>query len=257
MHLVFDIETVPDVAALARWLHLADDTDPALVMQAWQGARPEAVMPKPPFQQVVAIAGAVIDDDGRLDTLKAMGEPGDDEGELLRRFFSFVERAHPRLVGWNSSGFDLPLLLYRAMAHDMTLEMFYRQRNYRYRYNEDQHLDLMDLLSGYGASTRVGLDEMAAVLKLPGKLNVAGQDVWPLYQAGRLDVIRAYCETDVLTTTLVFQRYALHRGILSPPRSALLLESIDEFVARQGASHWVEFREVWEARDASRRPPGS
>ncbi|MGC8486981.1 MAG: 3'-5' exonuclease, partial [Clostridia bacterium] len=71
MFLVFDIETVPDVGALARWLHLPPRSDPDAVMAAWREARPEAVMPKPPFQQVVAIAGAVIGEDGRLETLKA------------------------------------------------------------------------------------------------------------------------------------------------------------------------------------------
>lgn len=257
MFLVFDIETVPDVEALARWLHLPPRSDPDAVMAAWREARPEAVMPKPPFQQVVAIAGAVIGEDGRLETLKAMGEADEGEEQLLRRFFAYVERARPRLVGWNSSGFDLPCLLYRAMAHQLSLEAFYRQRNYRYRYNEDIHLDLMDLLAGYGATVRVALDEMAAVLRLPGKLGVDGQDVWPLYRQGRIDVIRAYCETDVLTTTLIFARYAAHRRLLDQARSAALTESIEQFLAQAGGPHFREFREAWEALDPDRGLPPS
>lgn len=253
MFLVFDIETVPDIEALARWRHLPPETDPDTVMDAWREARPDAVMPKPPFQRVVAIAGALIGEDGQLETLKAMGEADDDEPALIRRFFSYVERAHPRLVGWNSSGFDMPCLLYRALRHGLDLGPFYRQRNYRYRYNEDLHLDLMDLLSGYGATTRVALDEMAAVLSVPGKLGVDGQDVWPLFRDGRTDVIRAYCETDVLTTTLIFARYAAHRGILDPARHAALLASIDDFLGRATALHFVEFREVWEALSPERR----
>lgn len=251
MFLVFDIETVPDVDSLGRWLGEPPDAPPDHILARWQAASPTAVMPKLPFHQVVAIAGAVIDDDGQLETLKAMGDPGDGEGQLLERFFGYVERARPRLVGWNSSGFDLPCLLYRALKHGTVLPQFYRQRNYRYRYNEDWHLDLMDLLSGYGASTRVSLDEMAAVLGVPGKLDVAGADVWPLYRAGAIDTIRAYCETDVLTTTLIFARYAHHRGWLDADRAAALDASVQRFLAARGEGHWQRFRAAWDGLGAS------
>lgn len=247
MYLVFDIETVPDVAALGRWLRLPAETDADTVLAAFSEARPDVLMPKPLFHQVVAIAGAVIGEDGRLQTLKAMGEPEDGEAALIDRFFSYVERARPRLVGWNSSGFDLPCLQYRALRNHLALASFYRQRSYRYRYNEDLHWDLMDLLSGYGASTRVALDEMAALCGIPGKLDVDGRDVWPLYCAGRLDRIRNYCETDVLSTSVIFARYALMRGLFEPRQAEAFEESVETLLARTEEDHLRAYREAWSA----------
>jgi hypothetical protein len=249
MYLVFDIETVPDVAALGRWLRLPAEADADTVMAAFSEARPDAVMPKPLFHQIVAIAGAVIGDDGRLQTLRAMGDPDDSEAALIERFFAYLERAHPRLVGWNSSGFDLPCLQYRALRHRLAIGAFYRQRGYRYRYNEEFHWDLMDLLSAYGASTRVALDEMAALCGIPGKLEVDGRDVWPLYRAGQLDRIRRYCETDVLSTSIIFVRYALLRGLFDTGRAAAFDDSVTTLLRETEEEHLKAYREAWSALD--------
>jgi hypothetical protein len=58
----------------------------------------------------------------------------------------------------------------------------------------------MDVLSFYGASPRIKLDEMAMVLGIPGKMGVDGSHVGPLYEHGNMDAIRTYCTSDVLTT---------------------------------------------------------
>ncbi len=245
---MFDIETVPDIASLAAWLSPAADLDADAVLELWRQREPTLTMPKLPFHQVVAVAAAVIADDGRLEACRSFGDGEEPEAELLRRFFSFVESRQPRLVGWNSSGFDLPCLTYRALKHGLVLRSFYRQRGYRYRYNEETHLDLMDLLSGYGASTKVSLDQIAAVLGVPGKMGLDGTDVWPLYRQGRLDLIRAYCETDVLTTALIFARYAHHRGWFGDGERQNFDQSVEAFLQARQEPHWRQFGAVWAAR---------
>ncbi len=104
----------------------------------------------------------------------------------------------PQLAGWNSGGFGLPVLIYRAMVHHITALGFYwaganPYQGYRKRFDEDWHIDLMDILNSYGASARLKLDEMAAVIGVPGKIGVDGSQVLPLYQAGQLEPIRTYC----------------------------------------------------------------
>jgi hypothetical protein len=51
---------------------------------------------------------------------------------------------------------------------------------------------------------------------LPGKVDVAGEDVGALYAAGAHDRIAAYCMTDVIQTWLLWLRHRLVEGSLTP-----------------------------------------
>lgn len=236
---VFDIETIPDLAAMRRVLG-----DLAAEDEAVLAAYDDKV--KPALQQVVAIAGAWISPVGELVRLRALGTPTASERELVEEFFTVVTRHQPRLAGWNTRGFDLPVLIYRAMVHHIATPRFYAVgepwRGYRYRYDEEGHIDLMDLLANYGASTWLRLHEMAAVLGIPGKSGVDGSQVWDLYRAGRLDVIRSYCEADVLTTALIYGRYAEHRGWFSEAQAASFAASVRRFLDGVSGEQWDAFR---------------
>jgi predicted PolB exonuclease-like 3'-5' exonuclease len=84
-------------------------------------------------------------------------EPADPEPELVRRFFDGIDRFIPQIVSWNGSGFDLPVLHYRALMHGISAARYwdlgdderdFRYNNYLNRYHT-RHLDLMDVLSAY------------------------------------------------------------------------------------------------------------
>src|SRR5206468_2906049 len=116
--LVFDIETVPDVAGLRR---LDDGTagldDAAVAARATadrEAATGRAFLPHY-LQRIVAISCVFRDDDGLR--VRSLGEPGDGEAKLIGDFFRTVERYTPQLVSWNGGGFDLPVLHYRGMVH--------------------------------------------------------------------------------------------------------------------------------------------
>lgn len=254
--MVFDIETVPDADMGRRWLDIdatVPDADVRRQMlekrQEQTGGQSEFL--KPPFHQVVAISAALIDDTGVIRRLGPLGAPHDDEEALLRDFFHVIEDVTPRLVGWNTSGFDIPTLLYRAMARHIPAPAFYRfgepYHGYRKRFDEESHLDLMDVLSGYGASARASLDEIAAMVGVPGKLDVDGQDVAKLFETGEIERIRQYCSHDVLTTTLVFMHYAHHRGWLDDGGRQTLGDSAWRWVVDDESNMWAPFRTVWQA----------
>jgi hypothetical protein len=76
------------------------------------------------------------------------------------------------------------------------------------------HFDLKELLSAPGGAAP--LDLYAKLVGLPGKEDVAGEDVQSLYSADALDRIAAYCMTDVLQTWLLFLRWRLVEGSLTP-----------------------------------------
>ena len=124
--LVFDIETVPDVAGIRRINDIDAGVDDAAVL-AWfmQKRRAATGSDFAPLylQRVVAIACALRDAAGIR--VWSIGDPADPEPELIRRFFDGIERYSPQLVSWNGSGSDLPVLNYRALIHGVRAARFW------------------------------------------------------------------------------------------------------------------------------------
>ncbi|MGY8993068.1 MAG: 3'-5' exonuclease, partial [Rhodospirillales bacterium] len=143
------------------------------------------------------------------------------------------------------------VLRYRAMVHGISTPHLYgagdKWNSYTSRYSPDWHCDLLEVLSDYGASSRVRLNEVCAVLGLPGKFGPSGADVAGMYYDGRLSSIRDYCETDVLNTYLVYLRHQLHTGGMerdSHNRAVADLVSMLES-ERGERSHLGDFLAAW------------
>ncbi|MDP1705025.1 MAG: 3'-5' exonuclease, partial [Sulfurimicrobium sp.] len=116
--LVFDIETVPDVAGLRTLNGLGADTPDAQVAEIAFQQRRQATggdFLQHHLHRVVAISCTLRERDSfRVWTL---GSTEDSEAEIIRRFFEGIEKYTPQLVSWNGGGFDLPVLHYRALMH--------------------------------------------------------------------------------------------------------------------------------------------
>ncbi|MGE0858992.1 MAG: 3'-5' exonuclease [Gammaproteobacteria bacterium] len=257
---VFDIETVPDVATARRLWNLdeLDDDGVAAVMyskrQQETGGQSEFL--RHHLHRVVAIS-AVFREQDRFNVW-SLGSEDASEAELVRRFFEGVERYTPTLVSWNGGGFDLPVLHYRAMLHDVPAPRYWDtgddDRNFRYnnylgRFHW-RHIDLMDVLAGYQGRATVPLDQMAVMLGFPGKLGMSGAEVWNEYRAGNLKAIRDYCETDVLNTWLVFLKFQFMRGHLSATALAEEYERVRVFLRAHAAPHFAAFLDAWNAHGA-------
>ena len=251
--LVFDIETVPDVE-LGRRLYDLDGLDDAAVAKAMvakqRQARQTDFLP-PPLQRVVAISAVLRSRDGLK--IFSLGDEQSPERELVQRFFDGLERYLPTLVSWNGSGFDLPVLSYRALRHGLNARRYwevgesdreFRFNNYLSRYHW-RHIDLMDVLAGYGASGRASLETVAQLVGLPGKLGIGGANVWAAYQRGELAAIRNYCETDVLNTYLIFLRFELTRGELDAASYQKEIDVVEAKLAESPQPHLKEFLELW------------
>jgi predicted PolB exonuclease-like 3'-5' exonuclease len=104
-------------------------------------------------------------------------------------------------------------------------------RPYFHRYTEDA-LDLCDVWASYGSGARVKLDEISKILGLPGKpRGIDGSQVEALVNAGRIDEVARYCESDVLTTYRVWLVYELFRGTITPKQLEWSETQGREFVA--------------------------
>lgn len=218
---VFDIETVPDLLAGRALLGEAADgmTDAALraalgTRYARDGQDPATAFLKPPLHAMACLALLVAERDGAEEPWRvrrmASRQTGDTpEAEILALFErTLAQRPAPMLAGFNTSGFDLPVLRYRAIATGVAMPSLNggNGRDYGYRYGRD-HIDLADRLSGFRASPTPSLAEACALLGLTAKAGMHGAEVEPAMAEGRGAEVAEYCETDVAATWLLLLRY--------------------------------------------------
>jgi predicted PolB exonuclease-like 3'-5' exonuclease len=223
-YLILDIETVPDGD---RW-------------QRPDVANGGEVFPPTWAHRIIVIGCLWLGHDYQLKRFGVVGgEPGEPaadagsdlrERHLLEEFSRFVGRARPVLVTYNGRSFDLPVIVMRSLCHAIALPWYYRDRDVRYRYSAEGHLDLCDWLAEHGAARAGKLDAIARLIGLPGKLGVDGSQVEGLYRAGQLASIQSYCLADVAQTALLFLRFRLLQGQIAPDayraRTAALLDAL-------------------------------
>jgi len=254
MHVfAFDIETIPDVELGRRIYDLHDLTDKQVgyVMQTKRREETGSDFLSLEQQRVVAISVGLR----TRDSFKvwSLGEPDAPESEIIQRFFDGIEKYTPDLVSWNGSGFDLPVLHYRALRHGISAPRYwevgdedqaFRWNNYLNRFHW-RHIDVMDVMSGYQGRGRASLQNVAMLLNLPGKLGMSGDKVWDCWLDGGIADIRNYCETDVLNTFLVYLRFELMRGRLSRDEFVAENKLIREYLQTNDKPHFKEFVTAW------------
>lgn len=255
--LVFDIETVPDVALGRRLFNLEGLADEQVAKAMFALRRQDTGGEFLPYEQhrIVAISCVLRSREGLR--VWSLGDLGSSEEELVERFFDGIEKFCPDLISWNGAGFDLPVLNYRAMRAGVQAPRYwetgdgdtaFRYNNYISRFHW-RHIDLMDVLAGFQSRARVSLEHVACLLGLPGKLGFSGAQVWDAYLAGNLIGIRRYCETDVLNTYLVYLRFELMRGRFTRERYAEEVERVRTLLRAGKEPHHVEFLRAWEEQE--------
>jgi len=252
--LVFDLETIPDVAGLrAAWS--LEGTDDDVVATAIARRREQNGTDFLPLHlhKVVVISCLFRDAEGVR--IRSLAGPPDDEARLLTGFFGTIDRHTPTLVSWNGSGFDLPVLHYRAMLHRVVASRYwengdedrdFRYNNYLSRYHT-RHSDLMDMLAAYNGRSSVPLDQLAKLCGFPGKLGMDGAQVWEAWRQGRADEVRDYCETDVANTWLLWCRFQLMRGHFTAAQYDDELALLRAQLEQMPGEHWTRFRAAWPA----------
>jgi predicted PolB exonuclease-like 3'-5' exonuclease len=254
--LVFDIETVPDVAGLRKLGEPTPDLSDAEVAELAFAARREKTgsdfLPHH-LQRIVAISCAFRDREGFR--VRSLGTPADGEAALIQSFFKVIERYTPILVSWNGGGFDLPVLNYRALVHGIAAAKYwdmgednrdFKWNNYIARYHM-RHTDLMDVLAMYQPRASAPLDALAKMCGFPGKMGMDGSQVWHAFQEGRIEEIRNYCETDVVNTYLLYARFQLMRGAFTPDDYASEIDVVKSALAAETGPQWAEYLAAFDA----------
>jgi 3'-5' exonuclease len=227
--LVFDLETVPDVAGFARAESLAQH--PEWEVRRQMGEKVARQL----FQRIVCIASLAVQQtaDGAWQpvALDSPHAPEQDERALIEDFAGRLASA-PQLVTFNGHTFDLPVLRYRAMLHAVSVPGL-AARPYFDRGGSDT-VDLCDLLAAGDRHARASLDELSLLLGLPGKpAGVDGQAVEGMFADGRHEEIAAYCRSDVLNTHRCWLRYELFCGRLDAARFTASEKALADFLTVQ------------------------
>lgn len=256
--LVFDIETIPDVEGLRR-LHgldasLSDAEIAEMMFQQRRAQNGSDFLPH--YLQRVAVISCALRSGNDL-KVWSLASPEQGEAEIIQRFFDGIEKYTPQLVSWNGGGFDLPVLHYRGMVHGVAAPRYwdlgdgdfgdsreFKWNNYISRYHT-RHLDLMDLLALYQPRANAPLDDIAKLIGFPGKLGMDGGKVWEAWQAGEIAGIRDYCETDVMNTYLVYQRFRLMRGEVTRDEYDAEIAFVRRELSAIDKPHWREFLAAW------------
>ncbi len=213
--LILDIETVP-IAAHLETPYPIDDRSPPSTSQRtvasitkwrekdrakWTAERAKECSLNPRLGRVLVIGTSV-------ETL-VVDDPAH-EAAALTRFWEIAHGTGGRVVTWNGS-WDLRFLVIRSLAHGVTIPLPPSVvQGWFKRYVTFPHYDCKAVLMNWDtARAGDGLNEWATFFGLEGKADgMTGADVWPLYQAGRLEDVVRYCEQDVALTAAIYQRIA-------------------------------------------------
>lgn len=223
---VFDCETIPDIDVLKRTLpneilnsakDKNDEIDAfklsSLAQEFYEKNTGSSFLPIN-FHKILCISAVIADNGGKIS--KVSDTQGQNEKEIIGNFLDFVERFSPRLISYNGRGFDLPLIMLRAMKYNLSAPKYFNYSdkwcNYRSRYDGVWALDLCDHISDFKAVSGLKLDALCATLGLPGKYDVCGDQVLELYYNGKIDKIKEYCQSDALNTYWLFLKYELLRA---------------------------------------------
>jgi predicted PolB exonuclease-like 3'-5' exonuclease len=231
--IVWDLETVPDLAAAARMLDLGDAPE-ADVRDALGSD-----FPKHPLHKIVCIGALIASRQSEGWHVDALGAPNIGERTEVELVSSFVEKVgqlRPQLITFNGHSFDLPVLRYRAMVNRVSAAGL-QARPYFHRYSDDA-LDLCDMLASFAFGARVKVDEISKILGLTGKpQGLDGGGVEGMVLAGRIDEVARYCESDVLNTYRVWLIYELFRGSITVRELSWSEAQVRDFVASRKSAN--------------------
>lgn len=250
-YIVLDTESVPDGQLLGRVKYPDDVLTPEEAIQRAQNearelSRDGSDFLPVTFQVPVAVCVLRVAADFSLQALTCLDAPEYRPDEIVRKFWLGVARYKAKLVTFNGRGFDLPLLELAAFRHGCSArDYFYNSRN---RFNGN-HLDLFDWLSNYGAHRLTGgLNLLAKMLGKPGKMEMAGDQVYALWREGRTREINDYCMFDTIDTYFVFLRTRVllgeitldeEKGYVERARTWLTAKATDLPALQQYLNNWT------------------
>lgn len=133
------------------------------------------------------------------------------EEDLLKNFWR-AAASYDQFITFNGRSFDAPFLITRSAIN----KIIPTKNLMPYRYGVDIHIDLMDQLTFYRATSRAfSLDFYARSfgIKSPKGDGVDGSKVGELYKNGEYERIARYCMGDVQATAKLYEIWQTYFNI--------------------------------------------
>jgi 3'-5' exonuclease len=208
--LVMDSETIPIVtdeirAEVAAGIQPPGNMSKPETLLAWEQTK------KPELVEVELARGGLDATRGRLLTFSYAFNDDDpvclydmDEAKLLRTALEIIGGAD-LWIGHNIAAFDLVFIRQRCWVNGLSVPA----RPFKLKGWDGAIADTM-LMWSPERDKRISLDKLCRVLGVvsPKASGFTGADVWPAYQAGRIDDIVTYALADVVATRECWRRMA-------------------------------------------------
>ena len=162
----------------------------------------------------------------------------DDERAAIERIDELL--AGRRCLTFAGKGFDMPCLAMTAMRasalHCRNLTDAWASHRF-----SGSHIDVADVISGYGSAPRASLEMLCEAAGIPVKTLGHGSDVAEMLRDRGIRAVELYCEEDVTSTLTMF---ALVQALRSndPAYAASLICDLANWIADAGLEHLDAFR---------------
>jgi predicted PolB exonuclease-like 3'-5' exonuclease len=249
--LVFDTESVPDGKLLGKVKYTEQGlSNEEAIRRAQAEARDRSATGSDflpvSFQYPIAVCILRVGKDFTLQRITCLDAPLFRPREIVRQFWDGLAKlSKARLVTFNGRGFDLPLMELAAFRYGCAGQGYFQTSRNRFGGN---HLDLLDWLSNYGACRLAGgLNLLSKLLGKPGKMEIAGDQVYEMYTQGKVQEINDYCLCDTLDTYFVFLRTRVLAGELTLEREGEVVRQTKTWLETK-VPEWpvlTQFLENW------------
>jgi len=242
-YFVFDVETVGDGDLISRVRYPDEGLSAADALRRYRDELLEQtgkdVLPLT-FVLPISVAIGKVASDFRLVDVVTLDEPEFRPAVIARDFWKGWDAyRRPTFVTFNGRGYDLPVMELAAYRFGLAAGAWFNvnDRSFdqrRNRYNNAAHIDLMDLMSNFGACRMTGgLNLLANLIGKPGKTGIDGSKVQDMYDTGEAAAINDYCRCDVLDTYFVFLRTRVLTGELALEQEQQIVDETHEWLKRR------------------------
>jgi hypothetical protein len=235
--LIVDTESVPDgkLLGLVKYPDEKLSADEAIQMaqtEAREKSRDGSDFLPVTFQYPIAVCVIRVGPDFTLQKITCIDAPQFRPRAIVEGFWSGLARHKATLVTFNGRGFDLPLLEMAAFRFGCASRDYFLNNRGRF----GTHFDVLAWLNNFGACRHAGgLNLLSKLLGKPGKMTVAGDQVYGLFKQGKLQEINDYCMCDTLDTYFVFLRTRVLTGDLTLEKEQELVKQARTFLTDKTA----------------------